>query len=136
METSLHEVVTLTRITCSQCSVVFAIPSEMVENRRRDGATFYCPNGHGQVYRVTTEQKLRDKLEFAEKRIGWAENEKKRLAQELQSQKFKTMAERSAKARLKKRIANGVCPCCHRSFSNLRNHLAHMHPEFIEGEKH
>jgi hypothetical protein len=31
---------------------------------------------------------------------------------------------------LKKRVANGVCPCCHRSFVALRRHIETKHPEF------
>ena len=49
-------------------------------------------------------------------------------------------AERSASARkgqitkLKKRAAAGVCPCCNRSFENLRRHIDSQHPGFVAEE--
>lgn len=45
-------------------------------------------------------------------------------------------AERQASARkgqvtrLKNRAAAGVCPCCTRSFENLRRHMTTKHPTF------
>ena len=27
-------------------------------------------------------------------------------------------------------MANGVCPCCNRSFENLRNHMHTQHPDY------
>jgi len=59
-----------------------------------------------------------------------AERATDRIAGELRSQKFKTMAERSARVRLKKRIACGVCPCCKRTFTNLARHISGQHPEY------
>lgn len=35
--------------------------------------------------------------------------------------------------RLKKRAANGVCPCCTRSFQNLKRHMATKHPDHAQG---
>jgi len=37
---------------------------------------------------------------------------------------------KAAAARLQKRVANGVCPCCTRSFANLRRHMETTHPEY------
>lgn len=32
--------------------------------------------------------------------------------------------------RITKRAKAGVCPCCNRSFENLRRHMASQHPTF------
>lgn len=32
--------------------------------------------------------------------------------------------------RTRNRIANGVCPCCDRSFTNLQRHMASKHPDY------
>lgn len=37
--------------------------------------------------------------------------------------------------KLKKRIANGVCPCCKRSFCNLAAHMKTQHPEYTKEEE-
>lgn len=38
--------------------------------------------------------------------------------------------EQKSKARLRKRIAAGVCPCCHRTVSQMARHMKTKHPEF------
>lgn len=40
--------------------------------------------------------------------------------------------EQASKLRLKKRVTNGVCPCCTRSFQNVKRHIANKHPEYAE----
>ena len=45
-------------------------------------------------------------------------------------------AERSAAAykghltRVKRRVGNGVCPCCNRTFKNLADHMTTKHPDY------
>lgn len=43
---------------------------------------------------------------------------------------YQRRAQKGQNTRLKKRIAAGVCPCCNRSFANLREHMAGQHPDF------
>ena len=42
--------------------------------------------------------------------------------------------DKAAKTRLKNRVGKGVCPCCNRSFANLKRHMASQHPEFAGDE--
>jgi hypothetical protein len=37
--------------------------------------------------------------------------------------------------KLRKRVANGVCPCCKRKFSNVVLHMRQEHPEYPASEK-
>lgn len=39
-------------------------------------------------------------------------------------------AARGQVTRLKRRAANGVCPCCTRTFADLKRHMANQHPDF------
>lgn len=32
------------------------------------------------------------------------------------------------------RVKNGVCPCCNRSFQNLKRHMNTKHPNWSENE--
>lgn len=32
----------------------------------------------------------------------------------------------------KKRVSNGVCPCCNRTFKQLARHMENKHPEYKE----
>ena len=50
-------------MTCGECGVEFCMPTVLYEARRHDGATFYCPNGHGRVFRPTEDQKRIEALE-------------------------------------------------------------------------
>lgn len=33
-------------IVCASCGIVFIVPADWIAARRKDSATFYCPNGH------------------------------------------------------------------------------------------
>lgn len=47
---------------CCECGIIFQVPEDFAENRQNDGQTFYCPNGHGQSYTDTDDEKI-EKLE-------------------------------------------------------------------------
>jgi hypothetical protein len=48
----------------------------------------------------------------------------------LEDTKRRLSAQFGENTKLRKRIKNGVCPCCTRSFTNLRRHLQTKHPEY------
>lgn len=124
---ALSQYVTLTYETtsCITCGVVIALPSDFHRQRRIDHKDYYCPNGHGQRYTGDSlEEQLRKQLAAEMKKREWAEQAQK------QAELGEQVAIRSAaayKGKLK-RVANGVCPCCKRSFTNLRRHMATKHP--------
>src|SRR4051812_27741209 len=64
--------VSLTAMDCPGCSVVFAIPDRLNKERREDGKSFYCPNGHSMVYGGEID-KLRTALSKAEADRAWYE---------------------------------------------------------------
>jgi hypothetical protein len=43
--------------------------------------------------------------------------------------------EQRSKARLKKRVAAGVCPCCHRTVSQMARHMKTKHPDYAAKTK-
>lgn len=113
-------------IECYKCGVMFGITSDLNKTLHRNhDQSFYCPNGHGQVYTGKTEaEKLRDQLS----------EEKKKLANtqfELMAAKQRTEEAERAKAKLQKSIKNGACPCCHRQFTQLTRHMKTKHPEYV-----
>lgn len=115
---------TMNSLTCSECGIVFALPAFYMTKRREDHKAFHCPNGHQQHYPAETEaEKLKKELEQQKKRTTWAES---------QAAEERARADRAAGelTKLKARVNNGVCPCCQRSFVNLRRHLASKHPDF------
>jgi len=42
----IWNVMPMTVTDCAACSVIFAAPDRLISERREDGGTFYCPNGH------------------------------------------------------------------------------------------
>ena len=109
--------------TCCVCGVGFGSP--VLSFRRKDGQSVWCPNGHCQSWNETEAQRLRKELEKT-KTEKWKAEEQHRLAvADLHKMEKKLKRER-------KRTANGVCPCCHRTFIALGRHMKTKHPEFAE----
>lgn len=110
--------------TCYKCGIQFAMPTWYRQKRIEDHADFYCPNGHAQHFSAETEAEIERRLrQRAEQQVARAEDEKLRALR-------REAALRSELNRHRKRAANGVCPCCNRSFVNMARHMKTQHPEF------
>lgn len=112
--------------TCITCGVSIVMPEGLYRERLRGHANFFCPNGHSQVFvDEHLEVKLKRELEQERKRREWAERDAKIMTAALDREK-------AASARLRKRVKNGVCPCCHRTFKQLARHMVTKHPGYPE----
>lgn len=47
--------------TCCVCGIKFGLPNDIMRERRNDGKTLYCPNGHSLSFRPSEIDKLREK---------------------------------------------------------------------------
>ncbi len=116
----------LTVMECGECGISFAVPERWRQEREDTGKGWYCPNGHSRVYRESTVQKLEKQVE-------------RERAARVAAQDQATAAERSVAAikgeltKVKNRIANGVCPECHRQFQNVSRHMESKHPTLPKG---
>jgi hypothetical protein len=107
------------------CNVTLAMSRTTYEETKRTGRTWYCPNGHPRVWGgPTTEQRLRD-----------AEARQVHLGDQLRAAEVAAEKARVEAARLLQRAANGVCPCCNRSFENLRRHVETQHPDLAAEQR-
>lgn len=106
--------------TCCSCGVLFALEEHYQAARRRDHAWWYCPNGHSQHYSGKTDK---ERAEEAERRAANAE-------ENLRAERAAHAVTKASLTKTSKRLANGVCPCCKRSFVNLRRHMAGQHPNY------
>ena len=124
---------TLARMECGGCGISYAVPQAWLKDRKRNHETFYCPNGCPRHFPgesdIERERRLREEAERrAEGQRLWRKQAIDRADR----------AERSAAAykghltRTKRRVGNGVCPCCNRHFKNLADHMAGQHPEYVE----
>jgi hypothetical protein len=106
-------------VTHCWCGIALAIPSNLHRVAKDEGQSVYCPIGHSFSYRDTYAKRL-------ERERRQHEATRELLAAEERSHS----ATRGHLTRQKKRIAAGVCPCCHRHFANVERHMASQHPDF------
>lgn len=113
---------------CSACAAHIALTLDFERVLRGNHREFYCPNGHSQYFPSQSEaERLRQALHAAEL-------EKTRLTQQVKDAVEardrlaiqQAISERET-ARLKKRAAAGVCPCCNRTFVQLQRHMKTQH---------
>jgi hypothetical protein len=129
--------------TCPRCKVLHAYPQYIYDaaqarkgSKKVTGYLVFCPNGHEWHFTEgeSVEDELRRERDLLKQRLAQKDDQ---IANERDRRQY---AERSASARkgqvtrLKNRVAAGVCPCCNRSFENLRRHMSSQHPAFIAEE--
>lgn len=102
------------------CGVMWAFTEGYYREVRRSHANWYCPNGHSQHYTADSDA---EKLRKAEAR-------EVALKDQLSAAIRDAERVRVALLRDRQRFANGVCPCCNRSFENVRRHMATKHPDY------
>ena len=102
------------------CGLIFAMTLEFYDETLRTGREWFCPNGHRRFWAgKTTEQKLQA-----------AQARNQHLADQLRAATRDAESSRVALVRDRQRFANGVCPCCNRSFENVRRHMETQHPSY------
>lgn len=105
---------------CANCGTVFGMAKDLEKRRRQDHETFYCPNGHRMHFTGKNDEEL---LRDAEARNVALEDQ---LAAAIREGEMT----RSILLRDRARFAAGVCPCCNRSFENVRRHMVSQHPDY------
>lgn len=119
------EVIDFTMHECGGCGIPFFVPTKWLNTRINNHGEFHCPNGCNRVFTGKSEaEKLKEKLEQVER-------EKAQREEELQNKWLDTLHEKQKVEKKLKRIENGVCPCCNRSFHNLQQHIQNEHPEIL-----
>jgi hypothetical protein len=106
---------------CNGCGIAYGLPEGFIEQRRKDHQSWTCPNGC--VRHFAPGKSDAQKLEEA-KALEVA------LRDQLAAAVLEAEQTRAALLRDRHRFANGVCPCCNRSFDNVRRHMASQHPDY------
>jgi hypothetical protein len=116
---------------CGQCGVVFGFTESLVDIRRDDHKTWYCPNGHHWSFTgENTEERLKRELKQEKDRAARTNARLDQVRAERDHAKASLTSTKGVVTKLKKRVANGVCPCCNRTFKDLARHMAGQHPDF------
>lgn len=98
---------------CPTCGIPYGVTPDFIQRRRDDGHDFYCPSGHIVVFRDCELTK--------------AKREHDRLRLVIQDKDNDLASERLKQRQLIRRVKNGICPFCKRSFHNLKLHMQAKH---------
>jgi hypothetical protein len=119
-------------MTCPICGVTYAIPATLQKNAYDKGKrsiVWFCPNGHELGYNgPSEEEKARKDAEAALERARLRANAERDLREDTER---RLRAQKAATTRAKRRHAAGTCPCCARSFVQLKRHMAAKHPDYL-----
>jgi len=115
------------------CGIQHAVPESLhIEQRRKhdDGGSLsiYCPRGHTYVPAGQSKAQILERQLTTER----ARHDQTREA--LKHAEASRRAEKAAKTKIRRRVANGVCPCCQRTFKDLAAHMKTKHPTFAAEE--
>lgn len=123
---------TLTIIECHKCHMDYGVTPAFNRACRDDHRTFYCPAGHPAYYPGNSEkEQLEADLARARRQIDWAETSRTAAWDQARTAEYQRRAAKGQLTKIRKRIANGVCPCCNRSFTPLAEHMRTEHPDFV-----
>lgn len=134
---SVGDELDLRTVNCSQCGIVYALPAAMIAKAVQLGhsqITWRCPTqgcAENWGYHGDSE------TEKLERKLQWAREATVRERARAEQAEAEARGQKAAKTRFKNqrdqgraRAAAGVCPCCNRSFKQLRQHLASQHPDY------
>ena len=119
--------------TCCNCGMRFPMFASFERHVRRysggkdERGEFYCPKGHAQHYSAESDG---DRAKRLAAELSAAKQREETLRYQARIAEQKRKAEVTKRKNIEKRIANGVCPCCKRTFIDLQRHMKSKHPEF------
>lgn len=122
---------TFVLMCCGECGIEFQVPAPWQQERKENGKTWFCPNGHSRVYRESDADALRRERDQLVQRIAQKDDEIRHQREMRDAAERRVSAAKGQITRLKKRAANGVCPCCNRSFADLHKHMQTKHAGYI-----
>jgi len=121
---------------CITCGIIHALPRSLRDHYQKNGGYWTCPNGHSQGWSkqecTSATDKLRMDLAAAQNNVKYYAARNDELWQEKDALNRQLSAKKGQITKIKNRVANGVCPCCNRSFTNLHRHMTTKHPDFTQ----
>lgn len=131
MATLTEIVVGVETLTCCECGIAFSVPTSWVNQKREDHTRFVCPNNHTLSFHAKSEvDQLRDQLTRERQRADQIDAYRRMETREKEHAQRRLASTQGVVTRVKRRIANGVCPCCKRTFADLARHMKGKHPDY------
>lgn len=120
---------------CCTCHITFGITRAMYNwLQSRTDENFYCPNGHPQHYtgksdeQIAKDEKLR--ADRAENQLRYTREQLAASRDVAKAADYRARAYKGQITKARRRVGNGVCPCCQRTFPQLASHMADKHPDY------
>lgn len=124
---------------CFTCKTTHAFERSIYDaaRQRAEKMSIYCPHGHNWHYvsgesEATKLRRERDRLKQEQARL---QDRIREECEARQATERRLSAAKGQVTKIKNRAGRGVCPCCNRSFENLRRHMESKHPEFSSSEE-
>lgn len=124
---------TLIHEACIHCGGSFGLDQDhSAALHRNKGTPFHCTHcGKRMIYTGKTQLDLAREEAAAERaRREMAEQSLAHARVRMERVERSRSAIRGVLTRTKKRVANGVCPCCQRHFTALERHMKTNHPDY------
>lgn len=128
--------VTLAAMTCPivGCGVTYGLDEEIKRRRLQDHGNWYCTNGHILHYPQKSDVEIAQEERDAARSLAQREAQRRQKAESsARTLEYQRRAAVGQTTKLRKRVSNGVCPCCNRTFADLARHMAGKHPDFAPG---
>ena len=123
-------------VECSNCHMLFALTQQTKDDYQETHETFYCPKGHRQWYpSKSNTEKLQEKLAVVVRDRNYWEGQHGKEVRLHNATEARRRAQKGVVTKLKKRAVNGICPCCSRTFVNLKRHMENKHPDFSKDDQ-
>lgn len=119
---------------CPACGVVYGIPEALADACRADGSKYYCPNGHSLGWQESDAERERKRADVLQRRLDSSQDTANRYREKAEQERRTAIALRGHLTRIRRRIANGVCPVpgCKRSgFKQVMAHIASQHADWL-----
>lgn len=105
------------------------LADDFIVQRRNDHKTFYCNVCGGRRHYPDESDTERLRRQLASK-----EDQLDTMRADRDHKEYQRRAAVGQVTKIKKRVGNGVCPCCNRTFKDLARHMANKHPSYAPSE--
>ena len=120
--------------TCPVCTILYAVPQQLLDRASERAESWYCPNGHSLPFIETELDRQKQRAEQAERRLASTQDTAARWRDNAERERRTAIAYKGHLTRIRNRMANGVCPVpgCKRSgFKQVMQHIASLHPDWL-----
>jgi hypothetical protein len=125
--------ITVESVECCKCGHLIFMSEDFQQRRQRDHAFWYCTScGQSQHWGGKSALEKENARLAAE-----LEAERRRKTEALEranEAERRRAAQFGENTKLRNRIKHGVCPCCHRTVSQLARHMKAKHPQYTAEE--